>query len=162
MRFRSSWEYQSIEELLEKAIRCIDDFKGHFHHIAVFSGDWESHIATLHKLFTTLEEHGYSINPAKCEWGVEETDFLGHFLTPTMEQPQGSGSPLPSFNSTKNFLIEAKVPIRSARIYFKVESSRLRGYDISTTNAYVGSHLYVATADAAALLCIDGAKVGRR
>ena len=75
------------QELLEKAIDGLDNVEGYFDDIAVFSGDWTSHIQSLHRLFATLEKHGYSINPSKCEWGVEETDWLGHYLTPTGIKP---------------------------------------------------------------------------
>ena len=39
------------------------------------------------KILTNLEENGMKCNPLMCDWAVEETDFLGHWMTPTYIKP---------------------------------------------------------------------------
>ena len=62
-----------LAPLLEELEVCLDG-------IAAFSDDWDSHLVLLEKTLTILQGKCFTINPAKCEWGVQETDFIGHWL----------------------------------------------------------------------------------
>ena len=46
--------------------------------ILIFSQSQEEHEAHLRQLFGRLQEHGLVISLSKCQFGVNEIDFLGH------------------------------------------------------------------------------------
>ena len=71
---------QVLTSLLKEIEVCPDD-------IATFSDDWESHLILLKKLLMLLQEKGFTVNPAKCKWGIQETEFLGHRLMPKGVKP---------------------------------------------------------------------------
>ena len=55
--------------------------------IGIFSNDFNEHLQLIDTVCQRLEDNGLKVNPAKCEWIVQETDFLGHWLTPQGIKP---------------------------------------------------------------------------
>ena len=79
----SNFCQETMESLLQDIRECdvyIDD-------VGVFSNSWEHHIQSLQRILHRLQDNNFTINPLKCEWAVQETDFLGHWLTPTGIKP---------------------------------------------------------------------------
>jgi hypothetical protein len=55
--------------------------------IIVGSRDIQSHVQYLRLLFQRLRDHGLVINGEKCEFGVQELDFLGHRVSAPASPP---------------------------------------------------------------------------
>jgi Reverse transcriptase (RNA-dependent DNA polymerase) len=76
------------QEIMEHVLSSImEEIECYIDDITAFSDDWESHKTLLNKLLTKLQNAGFTVNPLKCEWAVQESDFLGHWLTPTGIKP---------------------------------------------------------------------------
>ena len=81
---------ESPDIATEKMHAVLDDIEGiefYMDDIGVFSSTWPAHLSLLSTVLGRLEQVGFTINPLKCEWAVQETDFLGHWLTPKGIKP---------------------------------------------------------------------------
>ena len=65
----------------------IEDIEFYMDNIGAFSNSWDDHLSLLVIVLTCLQNIGFTINLLKCKWAVQETDFLGHWLTPEGVKP---------------------------------------------------------------------------
>ena len=60
----------------------IEDIEFYMDDIGVFSSSWDDHSSLLSLVLTRLQDVGFTMNPLKCVWAIQQTDFLCHWLTP--------------------------------------------------------------------------------
>ncbi|KAG7338208.1 reverse transcriptase RNA-dependent DNA polymerase [Nitzschia inconspicua] len=70
---------QPMEEVLQDVL---SDIEIYIDDIAIFRKTWDGHIQFVSKSSRLLQNNGFPIKPEKCVWAVQETNFLGFWLTP--------------------------------------------------------------------------------
>jgi len=76
------------QEIIEDLTRDLEATEAFLDDIALFGTDtFEHHLQQIDLILKRLEDNNFAINPLKCEWCVQETDWLGHWLTPTGIKP---------------------------------------------------------------------------
>lgn len=66
------------QSIMESVVSGIEDADVYIDDIGVFSQDWDHHIQLLSTILQWLHVNGFTINPLKCEWAGQETDWLGY------------------------------------------------------------------------------------
>jgi Reverse transcriptase (RNA-dependent DNA polymerase) len=76
-----------LQEIMEDLFRNFNEVDVYMDDIGVFSKDWNTHCVSISSILNVLKTNGFTVNPAKCEWAVQETDWLGYWLTPNGLKP---------------------------------------------------------------------------
>ena len=63
---------------MEEILRDIKEASIYIDDAGVFTDTWERRIEVVGQVLKLLQENNFTINPLKCEWGVQETDWLGY------------------------------------------------------------------------------------
>jgi hypothetical protein len=75
------------QEIMDNIFRELPEVDVYLDDVGVFTSDWPSHLTTFCHGLQLLETNGFTVHPLKCEWGVQETDWLGYWLTPSCLKP---------------------------------------------------------------------------
>ena len=70
-----------VKKYVEHILQGIMDADVYIDDIGCFGKSWEQHLQVLEHVMTHLQDNGFSVNSRKCEGAVQETDFLGYWLT---------------------------------------------------------------------------------
>jgi transposase InsO family protein len=79
---------QTFQRLMDSVCRGLDFVYVYLDDILIASKSQEEHLQHVRTLLTRLSEHGLVINPAKCEFGQPNIDFLGHSISAGGIQPR--------------------------------------------------------------------------
>jgi hypothetical protein len=75
------------QEVMENIIRDVAEVEVYIDDMGVCSDSWEQHLAVLCIVRKKPQENGFTVNLLKCECAVQETDWLGYWLTPIELKP---------------------------------------------------------------------------
>ena len=53
------------------------------------NGIFKDHMSIVDRIVQRFQQNNMKCNPLKCNWEVQETDFLGYWTTPTAIKPWG-------------------------------------------------------------------------
>ena len=73
----------SFQRFIDKVVRGPSFVIVYIDDILIDSSSHGQHVQHLHQLLTRLQEFGLKIHPAKCVFGAQAVDFLGHRVTAT-------------------------------------------------------------------------------
>ena len=75
------------QETMEQILSDLDDVEIYIDDVGCFSMNFSDHLHLLDTILYRLQINDFTINPSKCEWAVQETDWLGYWLTPNGLKP---------------------------------------------------------------------------
>jgi hypothetical protein len=81
-----NWAQATIEEVLHDLIEKYE-LTVYINDIKITNNSWQEHLQAISDVLKCLQDNGFTVNPLKCKWAVQETSFLGFWFTPTGVKP---------------------------------------------------------------------------
>ena len=75
------------QEIMEGIFRDMPDVEVFLDDISMFTNCFVSHMRVIKEVLRRLQFNGFAVSPLKCEWAVQETDWLGYWLAPNGLKP---------------------------------------------------------------------------
>jgi hypothetical protein len=72
---------------MENVLSGIEDADIYIDDVGALADNWDHLVNLIATILRRLCENGFTINPIKCEWVVNETEWLGYWLTPRGLKP---------------------------------------------------------------------------
>jgi len=66
------------QETMEQILSDLDDVEIYIDYVGCFSMNFPDHIHLLDTILHRLQANGFTSNPSKCVWAVQETDWFGY------------------------------------------------------------------------------------
>ena len=73
---------QTFQHFIHEVLHGFEFVYAYIDDLLIASSSPTEHLDHLNLLFTRLQEYGIIINPAKCWFGQESLEFLGHLIAP--------------------------------------------------------------------------------
>ena len=67
----------TYQQFMEEVLEGISDVMAYLDDVIYSSDTWEEHLQTLDEAFARLAKNKVYLHPLKCEWGVQEIEYLG-------------------------------------------------------------------------------------
>ena len=69
---------QTFQRFIDQVLRGLHCTYAYIDDVLIFSRTAEEHMTHVRQVLQRLHDHGVVINPAKCQFGAAELEFLGH------------------------------------------------------------------------------------
>ena len=75
------------ETTMEQVLCDLDDVEIYIDDVGCLSMNFKDHLYSLDTILHRLQANDFTINSSMCEFAVQETDWLGSWLTPNGLKP---------------------------------------------------------------------------
>ncbi len=69
------------QQIMEQVLCSLVNVFVYLDDISIFSKTWEDHLLTIKWVLSCFKANGFTITPIKCQWVIQQTDWIGYLLT---------------------------------------------------------------------------------